>query len=90
MRLSFLYMPGCPACEKAKPQLNRFEKANPGITVVRVNLLEAKWTDPWSPTATPTYVFEVPGRQRTRWEGMLSATEIGQFINKSKQMMGIR
>lgn len=89
MKLSFLYMPGCPACDRAKPQLTRFEKANPGITVVRVNLLEDKWVEPWSPDATPTYVLEVPGRQRTRWEGMLSANEIGQFVNKSKRIMGI-
>lgn len=89
MNLYFLFMPGCPACDRAKPQLTRFEKANPSIRVVRVNLLEAKWTHPWSPESTPTYVLEVPGKQRTRWEGMLSAGEIGQFVAKSKQMMGV-
>lgn len=89
MRLYFLYAPGCPACEKAKKPLDAFERENPGVQIVRVNLLEAKWTHPWSPEATPTYVLEVPGRERTRWEGTLSKAEIAQFINKSKQHLGI-
>lgn len=90
MNLYFLFMPGCGACDKAKPQLAKFEKANPGIRVVRVNLLDSKWTHPWSPEVTPTYVLEVPGRERTRWEGMLKSDEIGQFVNKSKQILGVR
>lgn len=88
-KLFFLYAPGCPACESAKRPLAAFEKENPGIRIVRVNLLEDQWTHPWSPNATPTYVFEVPYRERTRWEGKLSKDEIGQFVNKSKQHLRI-
>lgn len=88
MRLYFLFMPGCPACEKAKKPLAAFEAANPQIKVTRVNLLEAKWTHPWSPEATPTYVAEVRGKQRTQWVGALETKDqIGQFINKSLQIM---
>ena len=89
MRLYFLYMTGCPACDGAKRPLAAFEREHPEIQIVRVDLLTAKWTHPWSPEATPTYVLEAPGKQRTQWVGALKKDEIGQFVNKSKQIMGL-
>jgi len=90
MNLYFLFAPGCPACEAAKKPLAAFERANPDVRVIRVNLLEAKWTHPWQPEATPTYVFEIPYRERTQWVGTLeSKDDIARFINKSKQYLGV-
>lgn len=89
MRLYFLYATGCPACDAAKKPLAAFERENPNIQIVRVDLLTTKWTHPWSPEATPTYVLEVPGKTRTQWIGALQKNEIGQFVNKSKQIMGL-
>lgn len=90
MRLYFLYATGCPACDGAKKPLAAFEKAHPEIQIVRVDLLTTEWKHPWSPEATPTYVLEVPGRQRTQWVGALERPEIEKFVVKSKQIMGIR
>lgn len=90
MRLYFLYATGCPACDQAKRPLSAFEREHPEIQIVRVDLLTAQWKHPWSPEATPTYVLEVPGKQRTQWIGTLKKEEIGQFIEKSKQIMGLR
>ena len=90
MRLYFLYATGCPACDAAKKPLAAFEREHPEVQIVRVDLLTTKWTHSWSPEATPTYVLEVPGYQRTQWVGTLSKPELGKFIAKSKQIMGVR
>lgn len=89
MRLYFIYMPGCGACERAKPQLAKWQRANPQIQVVPVDITTAKWVHPWQPEVTPTYVFEVHGRQRVQHQGTLTATEIPKFIAKAKTMMGV-
>lgn len=89
MRLYFLYAEGCPACEEAKPHLASWEKKARGIELVRVDLLEAKWTAKWQPEATPTYVLEVPGRRRVQHAGMLSETQVDAFIRKAMAMMGV-
>lgn len=90
MRLYFLYMEGCGACAEAKPHLARWEKKSKGIQIVRVDLLTANWVNPWQPQATPTYVLEVPGRQRVMHEGMLTEKQIDQFIRKAQSMMGVK
>jgi thiol-disulfide isomerase/thioredoxin len=90
--LYYIYMEGCGACDQAKPHLARWEKKNPGVLKVhRVNLLEAKWTHPWQPDVTPTYVLEVPGYQRVQHQGVLTEAEIPKFLMKAQQMMrGVR
>ena len=90
MRLYFLYMTGCGACHSAMPHIKRFEKKNPQIQVVYVDLLKANWTHPWQPEVTPTYVIEVPGRERVQFQGMLEEKDIPRFVAKAEQMMGIR
>jgi hypothetical protein len=89
-RLYYIFMDGCGACQMAKPELKKFERAHPEVQVVPVNLLTVgdKWKHDWKPEATPTYVLEIPGHERTRYEGALMAKHIEQFIRKSKQMIG--
>jgi len=89
MRLYFLHMPGCGACESAMPHMRRWERKNPGVQVVYVDLLKAKWTHPWSPEFTPTYVLEEPGRPRVQHPGKLTEAEIPLFVAKAKQIMGL-
>jgi len=92
VKLYFIYMDGCGACEQAKPELAKFQRrrAGRGLEVERINLLQAKWVNPWQPTATPTYVLEVPGRRRVRFEGMLKAEQLEQFVDKAEHLMGLR
>jgi thiol-disulfide isomerase/thioredoxin len=90
MRLYFLHMPGCHACESAMPHMKRWERKHPQIPVVYVDLLKVNWTNPWSPEVTPTYVVEEPGRQRVQYPGMLTEQQLDKFIAKAEQMMGIR
>ena len=90
MTLYFLYMDGCPACEAAKPELDKFERANRGIKVVRADLLKTKWTyTPWSPEATPTYVVEELGYPRVQYIGALTKPKIEEFIRTAKTTAGI-
>ena len=92
MRLYYLYMDGCGACAKGKPFLAKFEKRHPEIQVMRVDMLTVgnRWRHSWKPEGTPTYVLEIPGHQRTRHEGWLTDAQIEQFLDKSKQMLGVR
>jgi thiol-disulfide isomerase/thioredoxin len=90
MVLYFIHMPGCGACERAKPQLKKWQKMNPQIRVIPIDITTAKWVHPWQPEVTPTYVAEVPGRQRIQYQGMLTAEEIPKFIAKAERMMGLR
>lgn len=90
MRLYFIFMQGCGACEVAKPELAKFAKAHPDIDIQRIDLLNAKWVHPWQPSATPTYVAESPGRVRVQWQGALTAPEVEQFIERAEEMMGLR
>lgn len=92
MRLYFLYMEGCPACETAKPELEKFRRSSSarGIEVVPVDLLKAKWTyKPWSPEATPTYVLEKMGHPRVQYVGALTKTKLEEFIRVAKATAGI-
>jgi thiol-disulfide isomerase/thioredoxin len=90
MRLYFIHMRGCGACEMAAPELAKFAKAHPEIDIQRIDLLEAKWVHPWQPDATPTYVAESPGRVRVQWQGALKAEQVEQFIERAEEMMGLR
>ncbi len=92
MRLYFLYMEGCPACEEAKPELEKFRRspAARGIEIVPVDLLKAKWNyKPWSPEATPTYVVEKLGFPRVQYVGTLTKPRIEEFIRTAKATAGI-
>lgn len=92
MRLYFLYMEGCGACEAAKPELEKFRRspAARGIEIVPVDLLKAKWTyKAWSPEATPTYVVEEIGRPRVQYVGALTKPKIEEFIRTAKNIAGI-
>lgn len=98
IRLYFIHMPGCGACQQAKPHLtrwkNEYEKARladprmPAIEVVPIDLTTAKWTHPWQPDLTPTYVLEVPGKRRVQHQGVLTKAEIPKFIEKASGLMG--
>lgn len=88
MKLYFIYMEGCPACDAAKPHLAKWEKKARGVEVVRLDLLTAKWVNPWQPQATPTYVLEIPGQQRVMHEGALEEHQIHAFIQKAAALMG--
>lgn len=90
MRLYFIYMTGCGACEVAKPELEKFKKAHPDIEVRPIDLLNAEWIHPWQPEATPTYVAEMPGRVRVQYQGMMKAAQVEQFIERAEEMMGLR
>jgi len=92
MRLYFLYMDGCPACETAKPELEKFRRspAARGIEIVPIDLLKKKWTyTPWSPEATPTYVLEEIGFPRVQHVGGLSKDRVIEFVAKAKATAGI-
>jgi hypothetical protein len=92
MRLYFLYMDGCPACETAKPELEKFRRSHAarGIEIVPLDLLKTKWTyTPWSPEATPTYVLEEIGHIRVQHVGGLSKERLTEFVQKAKSMMGV-
>lgn len=88
MRLYFLHVPGCHACESAMPPMRRWEKKHPDVKVVYVDLTKANWTHPWSPEVTPTYVLEMPGYQRARHDGMLDEKQIDQWLGKAQQAIG--
>jgi Glutaredoxin-like domain (DUF836) len=90
MRLYFIYMPGCGACEQAKPQLRKWQKTDPTVQVIPIDITTAKWTHPWQPEVTPTYVAEVPGFQRIQYQGTLTAEEIPKFLDKARRMMGLK
>lgn len=89
MRLYFIYAPGCGHCEAAKPHVRKFEKAHPEIQVVWFDLTSNPWTyKPWSPDVTPTYVAELPGKQKIQYQGQLTKDEMEKFVARAKQMMG--
>jgi hypothetical protein len=93
MRLYFIHMEGCPACEAAKPELDAFQRtaAARGIEIVPVDLMKARWTfKAWSPSSTPTYVAEELGRPRIQYVGGLKKDQLAQFVAKAREMMGTR
>jgi len=87
VRLYFIYMNGCGACEAAKPVLKKWEKAHPEVQVIWVDLLTANWVHSWKPRATPTYVTELSGHRRVMFEGALDEQRLDQFVAKARQMM---
>lgn len=90
MTLYFLYMEGCPACEAAKPELEKFRRANPRIAVKAHDLLKTKWTyTAWSPEATPTYVLEEIGYPRAQHVGALTHPRIEEFVASAKRLTGM-
>ena len=89
MKLYFIYMDGCPACETAKPQLSKWKRKARGVEVVMVNLLTANWVSDWQPRVTPTYVLEIAGYQRVMHEGALTDVQIDKFIRKAQTMLGV-
>lgn len=92
-RLYFLYMDGCPACEQAKPELEKFRRSQAarGVEIVPVDLLKAKWTfKGWSPENTPTYVYEKLGFPRVRHEGGLTKDRVVEFLATARSMVGDR
>jgi hypothetical protein len=90
MTLYFLYMDGCPACEAAKPELEKFARANPRIAVKKFDLLKTKWTyTAWNPEATPTYVLEELGYPRVQHVGALTKPRIEEFVASAKRMTGM-
>lgn len=89
MKLYFIYMNGCPACEEAKPQLGAWKKKARGVDLVMVDLMAAKWVNPWQPRVTPTYVMELPGHRRVMHEGALTEEQIDKFIRKAHAMLGV-
>jgi thiol-disulfide isomerase/thioredoxin len=90
MKLYFLFAEGCPACEEAKPELDKWEAKSKDVRIHRIDLLEAKWVASWQPQATPTYVLEVPGRRRVMHEGMLSEKRLDEFVRRALSLMGVR
>lgn len=93
MRLYFIHMEGCPACEAARPELDAFQRSHAarGIEVVPVDLMKTKWTfKAWSPSSTPTYVAEEIGKPRVQYVGGLKKDQLAQFIAKAREMMGTR
>ena len=92
MRLYFLHMEGCPACEAAKPELEKFRRSRmaKGIEIVPLDLLKTKWTyKPWSPDATPTYVLEAIGFPRVQHVGGLTKERLEEFVQVAKNMTGM-
>ena len=89
MRLYFIFMEGCPACDEAKPHLAKWAKKARGIELVKIDLLTAKWVNPWQPKATPTYVLEIPGHQRVMHEGALTEPQIHTFVERARKMLGV-
>lgn len=90
MRLYFIYMEGCPACDEAKPHLDKWAKKAKGIELVKIDLLTARWVNPWQPKATPTYVLEIPGQQRVMHEGALIEKQVDMFVQRAQQMLGFK
>lgn len=87
MRLYYLHTRGCPACEEGWPHARRFAVAHQDVEVVAVDLLEAKWSHPWSPEATPTYVVEELGFPRVQHVGMLNLAGIERFVVQAIEVM---
>jgi hypothetical protein len=92
VRLYFLHMEGCPACEAAKPELERFRRSRMarGIEIVPLDLLKVKWTYPhWQAEATPTYVLEEIGFPRVQHVGGLTKERLDEFVQVAKNMTGM-
>jgi thiol-disulfide isomerase/thioredoxin len=77
VRLLFMHMPGCPACEAATPALQEFAQQNPQISVFKVDLSVAKWKNyaRWEPTKTPTYAVHIPTKLVAIKEGAMADTK---------------
>lgn len=90
MRLYFIYMNGCGACEGAKPIVKRWQRKHPEVEVKWIDLLTAKWSYPaWQPRATPTYVAETLGRPKVMHEGALSEAQMDGFMADARKKMGL-
>jgi thiol-disulfide isomerase/thioredoxin len=79
--LYFFFMQGCGACDEAKPELDKFERAHPMIKVARIDISNVDWKSPvWQPSVTPTYGWLVPGKRLRVREGIHKSEELGRWI----------
>jgi thiol-disulfide isomerase/thioredoxin len=89
--MTFFYMEGCPACEKAKPVLAKFEKKHKGrIDVAKFDINHEKWAiKGWEVQATPTYLIQDVGSDHPGvfYQGAMNAAEMDKFLAKAMEAM---
>ncbi len=89
-RLYFIYQQGCGACAAAKPVLAAWAQRHPEWDVRMADIMQVDWKHPWKVRATPTYVFEVPGRERVMYVGAIrDIYAFEDFLRQAKQKMGL-
>lgn len=83
-RLFYLFVPGCPACEKMKPVLKKLAASRADIQINYMDLTQVKWDLPWQPRATPTLVImDGYGAQPRMVEGFGTLKELTTWIDQS-------
>lgn len=93
--LLFIYAEGCPACEAAKPELEKFRRAYPQIFVRGYDLTKPPgaggWphNGGWQPTATPTYLATFANRQPVGYVGTMTHGQLTKFMRMSCEKLGL-
>lgn len=92
--LFFIYADGCPACEIAKPELDKWRRAYPQIFVRYFDVTKPPnaggWPyGGWSPEATPTYLATFANRQPVGFTGAMTMAQISKFMRISSEKLGL-
>lgn len=83
-RLFFLYVPGCPACDKMKPVMKKLGQMRQDVEIRMMDLTQTKWDLPWQPRATPTLVIiDGYGQHPRMVEGSGTLKELNTWIDQA-------
>ena len=80
--LYFIYQDGCPACAESEPELTAFERAHPGLLVLRLTADGPFGQKFGKIEATPTWFFQ-RGDQAIARVGYMKAKQIETWIKKA-------
>lgn len=91
LKLTFVHMTGCPACEKAKPHLRKWHAENAQyVQLEEVDLVKDPWPHAWQPEVTPTYILSMRGKQPVQYQGMMTKAELPRFVASAYRVWGMR
>ncbi len=92
LRLTYIYMDGCPACKKGKPPLEKFmRKHSKELVLVSHDLLNHPWSHDWQAEATPTYFIESGnGHPGVTYVGALDEKGLEKLLAKAKEIMKVQ
>ena len=78
--------PGCAACKKAEPQIEKFKAANPMQLVVELDISRAEWMPGGVKIkATPTYIFLLGREPVMKHEGILTKENMEKVIKQIRE-----